>query len=35
MNGRLWVRQTHRWLSTVFTLAVAANFAYRAAGKQG
>lgn len=26
-----WIRQTHRWLSIVFTLTVVANFAYRAA----
>jgi len=25
------IRQSHRWLSIVFTLTVAANFAYRAA----
>ncbi|HET8897325.1 MAG TPA: hypothetical protein VFN09_00890 [Rhodanobacteraceae bacterium] len=25
----LWVRQSHRWLSIVFTLTVLANFAYR------
>ena len=25
-----WMRQGHRWLSIVFTLAVLANFAYRA-----
>ena len=25
-----WMQQSHRWLSIVFTLTVAANFAYRA-----
>ena len=28
-----WVRQTHRWLSIVFTMAVIANFAAMALGK--
>ena len=27
-----WIRQTHRWLSIVFTLTVIANFAARAQG---
>ncbi len=27
-----WTRQSHRWLSIVFTLAVAANFIARAMG---
>ncbi len=27
-----WIRQTHRWLSIVFTLAVAANFVRMALG---
>jgi cellulose synthase/poly-beta-1,6-N-acetylglucosamine synthase-like glycosyltransferase len=27
MNGNKWVRQTHRWLSIVFTITVLANFA--------
>ena len=27
-----WVRQSHRWLSIVFTLTVIANFAARAQG---
>lgn len=31
MNWSLWMRQSHRWLSIVFTLTVIANFAYRAA----
>lgn len=30
MNGSLWMRQGHRWLSIVFTLTVIANFAFRA-----
>lgn len=25
-----WIRQSHRWLSIVFTLTVIANFAFRA-----
>lgn len=28
-----WIRQTHRWLSIVFTLTVVANFATMAFGK--
>lgn len=28
-----WIRQTHRWLSIVFTLTVIANFVAMAAGK--
>ena len=28
-----WIRQTHRWLSIVFTLTVIANFAAMALGK--
>jgi hypothetical protein len=31
MNGSRWIRQSHRWLSIVFTLTVVANFVYRAA----
>lgn len=27
------IRQTHRWVSIVFTLAVAANFAFRSQGE--
>ena len=30
MNLIPWTRQSHRWLSIVFTLTVIANFAYRA-----
>jgi hypothetical protein len=30
MNLSLWARQSHRWLSIVFTLAVIANFVFRA-----
>jgi hypothetical protein len=30
MNLSLWVRQSHRWVSIVFTLTVIANFAFRA-----
>jgi cellulose synthase/poly-beta-1,6-N-acetylglucosamine synthase-like glycosyltransferase len=26
MNGNPWIRQSHRWLSIAFTLAVIANF---------
>jgi hypothetical protein len=28
-----WIRQSHRWLSIVFTLTVVANFAVRAQGE--
>jgi len=28
-----WARQTHRWLSIVFTMTVIANFVYMALGK--
>jgi hypothetical protein len=31
MSSSLWIRQSHRWLSIVFTLTVIANFAFRAA----
>lgn len=31
MKLSTWIRQSHRWLSIVFTLTVVANFAYRAA----
>lgn len=31
INMSLWVRQSHRWLSIVFTLTVIANFVFRAA----
>jgi cellulose synthase/poly-beta-1,6-N-acetylglucosamine synthase-like glycosyltransferase len=30
MNLSLWTRQSHRWLSIVFTLTVIANFVFRA-----
>jgi cellulose synthase/poly-beta-1,6-N-acetylglucosamine synthase-like glycosyltransferase len=26
MSANAWIRQTHRWLSIIFTIAVAANF---------
>ncbi len=32
MNWSQWIRQSHRWLSLVFTLTVVANFVFRAAG---
>jgi cellulose synthase/poly-beta-1,6-N-acetylglucosamine synthase-like glycosyltransferase len=28
-----WIRQTHRWLSIIFTTTVAANFAFMAFGQ--
>jgi cellulose synthase/poly-beta-1,6-N-acetylglucosamine synthase-like glycosyltransferase len=30
MNWRHWIRQSHRWLSIVFTVTVMANFVARA-----
>jgi hypothetical protein len=30
MNLSAWIRQSHRWLSILFTLTVIANFAVRA-----
>lgn len=33
MNWNKWIRQSHRWLSIVFTLTVVANFAVRAFGE--
>jgi hypothetical protein len=33
LNWNHWVRQTHRWLSIVCTVAVIANFAAMAQGK--
>lgn len=33
MNWSFWIRQAHRWLSIVFTLAVIANFATMAVGE--
>jgi hypothetical protein len=32
MNWSKWIRQTHRWLSIVFTLTVVANFVALARG---
>ena len=32
MNWNKWIRQTHRWLSIVFTLTVIANFVALAVG---
>jgi hypothetical protein len=32
MNWNVWNRQSHRWLSIIFTVTVAANFAFRALG---
>lgn len=29
MSASRWIRQSHRWLSIVFTLTVIANFAWR------
>lgn len=31
MNWNLWIRQSHRWLSIIFTATVVANFIARAA----
>jgi cellulose synthase/poly-beta-1,6-N-acetylglucosamine synthase-like glycosyltransferase len=33
MNWNNWIRQTHRWLSIVFTLTVIANFVVMAFGQ--
>ena len=33
MNWNTWIRQTHRWLSVVFTLTVIANFAAMTQGQ--
>ena len=33
MNWNHWIRQTHRWLSIVFTLTVIANFVALGLGK--
>ena len=33
MNLSKWIRQTHRWLSIIFTLTVAANFITMAFGE--
>ena len=32
MNLSRWIRQSHRWISIVFTLTVAANFVAMASG---
>lgn len=32
MNWNRWIRQTHRWLSILFTVTVIANFAAMARG---
>lgn len=34
MNWNKWIRQTHRWVSVFFTLAVIANLVTVAQGKQ-
>ena len=33
MNWSKWIRQTHRWLSIIFTVTVAANFITMAFGQ--
>jgi hypothetical protein len=33
MNLSAWIRQSHRWLSILFTLTVIANFVVRAFGE--
>jgi hypothetical protein len=33
LNMSIWIRQSHRWLSMIFTLTVIANFAVRAVGE--
>ena len=33
MNLSAWIRQSHRWLSILFTVTVIANFAVRAFGE--
>jgi hypothetical protein len=33
LNWNMWIRQTHRWLSIVFTLAVIANFVAMGVGQ--
>ena len=33
MNANKWIRQSHRWLSIVFTLTVMANFAAMTRGQ--
>ncbi|MEY4548293.1 MAG: hypothetical protein RL685_4488 [Pseudomonadota bacterium] len=34
MSWNKWIRQVHRWVSLVFTVAVIANFAVMATGQQ-
>ena len=34
MNWNRWIRQTHRWLSIVFTLTVIANFVALSKGEE-
>lgn len=34
MNWNIWIRQTHRWLSIVFTVIVAAIFVTLGMGKE-
>ena len=33
MNWNIWIRQTHRWVSIAFTLAVIANIAVLSMGR--
>jgi len=33
LNWNLWIRQSHRWLSIIFTATVIANFVAMALGK--
>jgi len=33
LNWNTWIRQTHRWLSIIFTLTVIANFVAMSAGQ--
>jgi cellulose synthase/poly-beta-1,6-N-acetylglucosamine synthase-like glycosyltransferase len=33
LNRSIWIRQAHRWLSIIFTVAVAANFVAMAFGE--
>ncbi|WP_426124710.1 hypothetical protein [Pararhizobium sp. PWRC1-1] len=33
MSSNVWIRQAHRWLSILFTVAVIANFAAMAMGE--
>lgn len=34
MNWNVWIRQSHRWLSVIFTLVVAAIFVTLGTGRQ-